>query len=34
MCLPVSEVSIEELLYHDAIILTTDSLEVLAQRTS
>jgi large subunit ribosomal protein L4 len=34
MCLPVSEVSIEELLYHDAIILTADSLEVLAQRTS
>ena len=34
MCLPVSEVSIEELIYHDAIILTADSLEVLAQRTS
>lgn len=34
MCLPANEVSIEELLYHDAIILTADSLEILAQRTS
>jgi large subunit ribosomal protein L4 len=34
MCLPASEVSIEELLYHDAIILTADALEVFAQRTS
>ncbi len=34
MCLPASEVSIEELLYHDAIILTTGALEVLAARTN
>lgn len=34
MCLPASEVSIEELLYHDAIIITADSLEVFAKRTS
>ena len=34
MCLPAHEVSVEELLYHDAIVLTADSLEVFAQRTS
>lgn len=34
MCLPANEVNIEELLYHDAIILTAEALEVLAQRTS
>ena len=34
MCLPASEVSIEELIYHDAVIVTQDSLEILAQRTS
>lgn len=34
MCLPASEVSIEELLYHDAIIITADALEVFAKRTS
>ena len=34
MCLPAHEVSIEELLYHDAIILTADALEVLAARTN
>jgi len=34
MCLPAIEVSIEELLYHDSIILTAPALEVLASRTS
>ena len=34
MCLPAHEVSIEELLYHDAIIVTADALEVLASRTN
>lgn len=34
MCLPAHEVSIEELLYHDAIILTNDALEILAERTA
>lgn len=34
MCLPAHEVSIEELLYHDAIILTADALEVFAARTA
>jgi large subunit ribosomal protein L4 len=34
MCLPANEVSIEELLYHDSIILTEDALEVFAQRTA
>ncbi len=34
MCLPANEVSIEELLYHDAIILTAEALEVLAARTN
>jgi large subunit ribosomal protein L4 len=34
MCLPANEVTIEELLYHDTIILTADALEVLATRTS
>ena len=34
MCLPAHEVSIEELIYHDAVIITQDSLEVLAQRTA
>ena len=34
MCLPASEVSIEELLYHDSIVLTASALEVLASRTS
>lgn len=34
MCLPAHEVSIEELLYHDAVILTEDALEVLAERTA
>ena len=34
MCLPAHEVSIEELIYHDAVIVTEDSLEVLAQRTA
>lgn len=34
MCLPAHEVSIEELLYNDAIILTRDALEILAQRTA
>jgi large subunit ribosomal protein L4 len=34
MCLPAHEVSIEELLYNDAIILTQDALEVLAARTA
>ena len=34
MCLPATEVSIEELIYHDAVIVTKDSLEILAQRTA
>jgi len=34
MCLPAIEVSIEELLYHDSIIVTAPALEVLASRTS
>ena len=34
MCLPAHEVSIEELLYHNAIILTDDAVEILAQRTA
>ena len=34
MCLPAHEVSIEELLYNDAIILTQDALEILAERTA
>lgn len=34
MCLPAHEVSIEELLYHDAIILTEDALEIIAERTA
>jgi large subunit ribosomal protein L4 len=34
MCLPAHEVSVEELLYNEAIIFTQDALEVLAQRTS
>ena len=34
MCLPAKEVSIEELLYHDAIVLTAGAVEVLAARTS
>jgi large subunit ribosomal protein L4 len=34
MCLPAHEVSIEELLYNEVIILTQDALEVLAQRTA
>ena len=34
MCLPAHEVSIEELIYHDAIILTAEALEVLAARTN
>lgn len=34
MCLPANEVSIEELLYHDAIILTAEALEVIAARTN
>ena len=34
MCLPAGEVSIEEFLYHDSIILTAPALEVLAARSS
>lgn len=34
MCLPASEVSVEELLYHDAIILTEAALEIFAKRTA
>ena len=34
MCLPAHEVSIEELLYNDSIILTQDALEILAERTA
>lgn len=34
MCLPAAEVSVEELLYHEVIILTEDALEVFAKRTA
>jgi large subunit ribosomal protein L4 len=34
MCIPASDVTVEELLYHDAVILTNDALEVLAARTA
>jgi large subunit ribosomal protein L4 len=34
MCLPANEVSVEELLYHDAIILTEDALAVFVMRTA
>lgn len=34
MCLPAHEVSIEELLYNETIIVTADALEILAARTA
>jgi large subunit ribosomal protein L4 len=34
MCLPAHEVSIEELLYNETIIVTRDALEILAARTA
>ena len=34
MCIPAGDVTVEELLYHDAIILTEDAVEVLADRTA
>lgn len=34
MCIPAADVTVEELLYHDAVILTENALEVLAHRTA
>ncbi|NNC86988.1 MAG: 50S ribosomal protein L4 [Akkermansiaceae bacterium] len=34
MCIPASDVTVEELIYHDAVILTEDALAILASRTA